>query len=66
MAVRQRLLIGVVLLFLGVVVPAAVGASPPAAIVTGQDGGWPAVNAWTAAGVQAAGIAPKSGSTDAH
>jgi FG-GAP-like repeat/FG-GAP repeat len=58
MAICQRFLIGVVLVTLAVVVPAAAGASPPAAIVTGQDAGWPAVNAWTAAGVQADGTAP--------
>src|SRR5215468_9970133 len=58
MAVRHRFLIGVALLFVVVAVPAVAWGSSPAAIVTGQDAGWPAVNAWTATGVQADGTAP--------
>src|SRR5690242_8538064 len=58
MTVHHRFLIGVVQLLLAVGVPAAAGASPPAAIVTGQDAGWPAVNAWTTTGLQADGTAP--------
>jgi hypothetical protein len=57
-AVRHRFLIGVVLLFSVAAGPAAASASPPAAIVTGQDAGWPAVNAWTTTGLQADGTAP--------
>ena len=58
MAVRHWFLSGVVLLFFAAAVPAAANASAPAAIVTGQDAGWPAVNAWTTTGLQADGTAP--------
>jgi hypothetical protein len=60
MTVHRLFLIGVVSLFLAVAVPflSAASASPPATIVTGQDAGWPAVNAWTTTGVQADGSAP--------
>jgi len=58
MAVRHRFLSGVTLLFVLAVAPATARATPPAAIVTGQDAGWPAVNAWTLGGGQADGIAP--------
>ena len=54
MAVRHWFLIGVVLSF----VAAGPAAASPAAIVTGQDAGWPAVNAWTTSGLQADGTAP--------
>jgi FG-GAP-like repeat len=57
MTVHRLFLIGVVL-FLAAAVPAAASASPPPAIVTGQDAGWPAVNAWTTTGLQADGTAP--------
>jgi hypothetical protein len=57
-AVRHRFLIGVVVLFVVVAGPATAGASQDAAIVTGQDAGWPAVNAWSTTGVQADGMAP--------
>jgi hypothetical protein len=56
MAPRQWFLIGVVVAGLAAV-PAALAAAP-AAIVTGQDAGWPGVNAWTAGGMQASGTAP--------
>jgi len=58
MAVHRLFLIGVVLLLLAGAMPAAASSSPPAAIVTGQDAGWPAVNAWTTTGRQADGTAP--------
>jgi VCBS repeat protein/FG-GAP repeat protein len=58
MAVRHRFLSGVTLFLLLAVAPAAARATPPAAIVTGQDAGWPAVNAWTIDGRQADGTAP--------
>jgi FG-GAP repeat len=58
MTVHRLFLIGVVLSVLAVAVPAAAGASRRATIVTGQDAGWPAVNAWTTTGLQADGTAP--------
>ena len=52
----RRLFLTGVVLAVAAAVPSAFAA--PAAIVTGQDNGWPDARGWTASGAQAIGSAP--------